>query len=164
MDSVTNEMDPDVWRWIWLAVAVSALVGEMLTTTFLLLPFGVAAAVACVLAFLGAPELAQWALFVLVSAVGVYGFRPLAKRLDRNAAALPRGVGAQRWIGQTGTVLRAIDGHDGLVKVAGEDWRASSRDDVVIPVGSKVLVAEVEGTRLVVLPLEIGQGGTEWQA
>lgn len=157
-------MDPDVWRWVWLAVAVGALVGEMATATFFLLPFGVAAALACALAFLGAPLLAQWALFVAVAAAGVAGFRPLARRMDRNAAALPKGVGASRWVGQTGTVLRAIDVHDGLVKVGGEDWRASSRDDVVIPVGSKVLVTQVEGTRLVVLPLELGQGGTEWQA
>ncbi|HYD09197.1 MAG TPA: NfeD family protein [Acidimicrobiales bacterium] len=157
-------MDPDVWRWIWLAVTVAALVGEMLTSTFFLLPFALGAALACVLAFLGAPELAQWLVFVAASAAGVYAFRPLARRLDRNDSALPRGVGASRWVGQTGTVLRAIDAHDGLVKIGGEDWRASSRDDVVIPAGSRVLVTGVEGTRLLVLPLELGQGGTEWQA
>jgi membrane protein implicated in regulation of membrane protease activity len=157
-------MDPDVWRWIWLAVAVGAVIGEMLTSTFFLLPFGVGAAIACVLAFLGAPELAQWLAFVVVSAAGVYGFRPLARRLDRNHTALPSGVGASRWVGQQGTVLRAVDADHGLVKIGGEEWRAESRDDVVIPVGSKVLVAEVRGTRLVVLPLELGQGGNAWQA
>ena len=158
-------MDPEVWRWIWLAVAVGAVVGEMLTATFFLLPFAAGAAIACVLAFLGAPELAQWVVFLLVSAAAVYGFRPLARRLDRNAAALPSGVGASRWIGQHGTVLQTIDAHGGLVKVGGEEWRASSRDDDdVIAVGSRVLVTAVEGTRLVVLSLEIGQGGTEWQA
>ena len=149
----------DAWQWIWLAVAVGGLVGEMLTAgLFFLLPFGIGAAVACGFAFLGAPLVAQWAVFVAVTAVAVAGTRNLSKRLDRNHPT--NQAGARRLIGQTGTVVGAIAAGDGagIVKVEGEQWRAVTQHGIAIPVGSKVLVTEVIGTRLEVLPLELTEG------
>ena len=39
-------MDPEVWRWIWLATAATFIIGEIATAAFFLLPFGVGAAAA----------------------------------------------------------------------------------------------------------------------
>jgi membrane protein implicated in regulation of membrane protease activity len=151
-------MDPESWRWVWLGVAVLGVVGEIATAgTFFLFPFGIGAAVACVLAFLDVAVGIQWLAFVITSVAAFAATRPLAKRLDR---AGPGSVGANRWVGQQGIVLRAIGGeHEhGLVRISGEEWRAQSRENIPVPAGSTVLVVDVVGTRLVVLPLELAEG------
>jgi membrane protein implicated in regulation of membrane protease activity len=145
-----------------LAVAVGGVVGEVASAgTFFLLPFGLGAAIACVLAFVGAPLALQWLVFVGVSTAAVAGMRPLARRLD-NSPSLPSGVGASRWVGQTAVVLQPIPAgteSTGLVRIGGEQWRAQTRHGVPVPTGSEVLVVDVVGTRLVVLPLEIASEG-----
>lgn len=153
-------MDAEAWRWVWLTAAVAGVVGEIATAgTFFLLPFGIGAAVACILAFASIAIGVQWLAFVLFSLAAFAATRPLAKRLDARCA--PSGVGASRWIGQTGFVTREIQRHeDGIVRIQGDEWRAESRDGVRVPTGSKVLVVEVTGTRLVVLPLELPEGET----
>ena len=155
--SVVVEMDADAWRWVWLVFAAGALVGEIATAgTFFLMPFAIGAAVACVLAFLSLALGLQWLAFVIVSLAAFAATRPLARRLDR--ADAPRGVGAGRLIGLQGLVLSDVDHDSGLVRIGGEEWRAQSRDRVRVPAGSQVLVVEVVGTRLIVLPLELPEG------
>ncbi|HVM53726.1 MAG TPA: NfeD family protein [Acidimicrobiales bacterium] len=150
-------MDAESWRWVWLALAVGGVVGEIASAgTFFLLPFGVGAAAAAVLAFASIAVGVQWLAFVLISLAAFLATRPLARRLD---ASGPSGVGADRWVGQTGIVLREIEPHEaGLVRIGGDEWRALSRDGVRVPAGSSVLVVDVTGTRLVVLPLELPEG------
>jgi membrane protein implicated in regulation of membrane protease activity len=150
-------VDAEAWRWVWLLFAAGAVVGEIATAgTFFLLPFGIGAALACILAFAGLALTGQWFVFVLVSLIAFAATRPLARRLDR--AETPSGVGAGRLIGQQGMVLSEV-GHDlGLVRIGGEEWRAQSRDGLRLPAGARVLVVEVTGTRLVVLPLELPEG------
>lgn len=150
-------MDPEAWRWIWLAVAVSGVVGEIATAgTFFLFPFGIGAAVAAVLAFAGLALGWQWLAFVVVSFAVFAATRPIVRRLDARESV--KGVGAGRLIGMQGLVLDAVDHESGIVRVGGEEWRAQSRDRVRVPAGSQVLVVEVVGTRLVVLPLELPEG------
>ena len=150
-------MDGDAWRWVWLALTVVGLVGEIAVAgTFFLMPFAIGAAVATVLAFLSLALGLQWLAFVLVSAAAFAATRPLARRLD--AVESPRGVGAGRLIGSQGMVLSDVDHDSGLVRIGGEEWRAQSRDRVRVPAGSQVLVVEVVGTRLIVLPLELPEG------
>ena len=144
--------DPENWRWVWLAVAVVGLAGEIATTgTFFLLPFGIGAAVACLAAFAGAGIALQWLLFVVASALASAAVRPLARRLDRNVAT--DGIGARRWIGMSALVLDDIPaGPDetGLVRVGREEWRAQSVDGTPVVAGERVTVVDVTGTRLVV--------------
>jgi membrane protein implicated in regulation of membrane protease activity len=148
--------DPEVWRWVWLAVAVAGLVAEMASAgTFFALPFAIGAGVACVLAFVDAPLALQWLAFVGVSFAGVAALRPLARRLDIHTSS--DGIGAKRWIGETAKVLDDIPAginECGMVRVGREEWRAESRDGTPVPVGTLVRVIDVTGTRLVVWPLE----------
>ena len=95
-------------------------------------------------------------LFLVASFAVFLGFRPLARRLD---AALPdvAGIGSNRLIGVTGSVISAIPatpGAAGMVRVGAEDWRADTVDEIALPVGARVRVLEVRGTRLVVEPVE----------
>lgn len=148
--------DPEVWRWVWLAVALVAVVGEMASAgSFFALPFAIGAAAACGLAFLDASLGVQWIAFVGLSFAGVAALRPLARRLDLHTSS--EGIGAKRWMGQTATVLEAIPAgvnECGMVRVGREEWRAESRDGTPVPAGALVKVIDVTGTRLVVWPLE----------
>ena len=59
------DITPDTWRWIWLVIAAVLITGEMFVAgTFILIPFGLSAAVAMVLAFFGAPLIIDWIVFV----------------------------------------------------------------------------------------------------
>lgn len=147
---------PELWRWVWLAVAAGAVLGEMATAgSFFLLPFALGGGVAAALAFAGVGVAVEWLVFVAVSVAGIAATRPLARRLD--AASPVEGVGARRWIGQTGTVLEAIPAgpHEtGLVRLGGQRWRAESLEGTAIGPGSLVKVVDLAGTRLVVWPLD----------
>jgi membrane protein implicated in regulation of membrane protease activity len=145
---------PEEWRWIWLAAAVLFAVGELATPgTFFLFFFALGAAVATLLAFAGVSLTVEWIAFLAVSIGALAALRPLTRRFD--AAGDDRGVGAQRLVGQTGTVLREIPGAGelGLVRVDREEWRAESLDGSPIAPGVAVKVADIQGTRVIVSPV-----------
>ncbi len=146
---------PETWRWIWLTAAVVFTLGEIAVAgSFFLLPFAGGALVAAIVAFADGSVALEWLAFVVVSAIGSAVLRPLAKRLDQG----PRhAIGANRWVGREAYVLRDIPagpGATGLIRLDREEWRAESLMGVPIPAGSTVLVSRVDGTRLMVLPLQ----------
>lgn len=147
---------PETWRWIWLTAGVAFVVGEMSTAgAFFLLPFGVGAASAAVLAFLDVSLGWEWIVFLAVSVATLAALRPLARRLEVQTP-MQSGVGASRWEGRLGVVLSEIPpgpSASGSVRVDREDWRAESADGRPIGEGTTVRVVAVEGTRLVVEPV-----------
>ncbi len=143
---------PDDWRWVWIAATAVFAVGEMTSPgSFFLAPFAVGAFVAAILAFAGVSVPIEWAVFLVVSIATLIILRPVARRLDRDA--VDHGVGSRRLVGTRATVLRAIPGHDelGMVRLDREEWRAQSTDGSPIPVGATVRVADVQGTRVMVV-------------
>ncbi|MEW6152926.1 MAG: NfeD family protein [Actinomycetota bacterium] len=146
---------PETWRWIFLVLAVGLTVGEIAVAgSFFLLPFGVGAGAAAVAGFLGAPVGMLWLVFVVVSALASSVLWPLRRRLDSRERSE---IGADRWVGRQAFVLRDIPGSvgaTGTVRLDREEWRAESLVGVPIRAGSTVLVSRVDGTRLVVLPLD----------
>jgi membrane protein implicated in regulation of membrane protease activity len=153
-----NLDSPEVWRWIWIVTAAVLLVGEMLTPgAFFFLPFAVGAFVAAITAFAGASVGLEWAVFVGASAAAFAALWPLGRRLDRSSGGVFTGVGANRLVGKQAVVLEDIPGlpqDTGLVRVEREQWKAESLTGQRIRSGSTVLVARVDGTRLVVTLLE----------
>ena len=143
---------PEQWRWIWLAATAVFAIGEMATPgSFFMAPFAVGALVASLLAFAGVSVGVEWIVFLVVSIVTLAALRPLARRLDRNA--LDHGVGSRRLVGSRATVLSDIPGESelGLVRVDREEWRAQSTDGTPIAAGTVVRVADVQGTRVIVV-------------
>ena len=71
---------------------------------------------------------------------------------------LPPGVGADRLVGMIGVITVAVPTYAaeraGRVSVAGETWGATASDDVPVPVGTRVRIMSVQGTRVVVEPVE----------
>lgn len=148
--------NPAVWAGVFLAVAVGFGIGEIvLSSQFFLLAFAIGALVAAIVSLMGVGPAFTFPLF-LAASFGVFlGFRPLARRLDADTPDVA-GIGANRLIGVTGSVIQEIPPHPGeagMVRVGAEDWRADAADDLALPVGARVRVIEIRGTRLVVEPV-----------
>lgn len=143
--------EPHTWQWIWLVVMVVFGIGEMAAAgSFFLAPFALGAAAAAILGFANVGIGFQWAAFFAVSVVSFGAMRPLARRLDRHRT--PKGIGANRLVGQHGRVIEPIGAahSPGTVTLGGEQWRAESRDGSPIGEGTVVVIASVRGTRVVV--------------
>jgi inner membrane protein len=146
-----NEVDNEVWRWLWTIFAVVMGIGEIFTAGFFLLPFAIGAGAAAVLAWAGAAVVAQWLVFFGVSLFALAYLRRFIHRQDEGEQ--PR-IGANRWVGMQGVVIDDIDpiSGDGMVRVELQEWRAIAPQPV--PAGQKIIVTDVQGARLVVEPLE----------
>lgn len=140
------------WEWFWVILSALLVVGEIFTAGFFILPFGIGAAVAAALAFMGAGLAWQWAVFLVVSIAMLI---PLKRFADRVTPDSGIGVAANRMIGKSGIVLEAVqpDGvTGGRVKIGSEEWRATSENEGVIPEGARVEVLRIDGTNVVVQP------------
>jgi membrane protein implicated in regulation of membrane protease activity len=138
----------DQWlSWLWVAMAVIFAVAEIFTAGFFLICFGIGAAAAAAMAFLGFAPVIQLAVFVGVSVVAVYVARPFA---DRVSGPNTHQVGIDRVIGQQAMVLETIDPARGrgLVRVGQERWSAQAADGAPIAAGTVVEVVSVEGAHL----------------
>ncbi|HEX6287081.1 MAG TPA: NfeD family protein [Acidimicrobiia bacterium] len=146
-----SDVDNELWRWMWTIFAIVLAIGEMFTAGFFLLPFAIGGAAAAILAWLGANVLAQWLVFFGVSTISLVYLRRFIGRQDEGEQ--PR-VGANRWIGSEGVVLQGIDPHSGsgMVRILNEEWRATAPGK--IPAGTKIIVTQVDGARLIVEALE----------
>lgn len=154
-------IDLDVWPWIWLGVAVVFALVELtaLAGSFVLLPFAVSGFAASLAGFYDMPVEGQWAIFVFGGAALWMLFWKYAKRFA-NSNAMPDGVGADRLVGMTAIVTFDIDPDDtdrrGRVKVVGEDWGALTEHHRALRAGAKVKILAMEGTRVMVEPVPIG--------
>ena len=93
----------------------------------------------------------QLVVFVVVSGV----LLAVVGRTARDSVRVKRvATNADSVIGQTGTVLEAIDNLEetGRVRANGLDWTARSAAGEQIPVGQTVMVERIEGVKLVVSP------------
>ena len=147
-------MDPEVWQWVWLGLAVIFALGEMVNPgSFFLMPFAIGAGAAALLSAFDAPVGVGWIAFVVVSIASLFALRPLARRLDEDEPV--EGIGAKRLIGEHGTVIETIPagGELGLVRINREEWRANSVEGAVVEAGTPVRVVEVRGTSVIVHPV-----------
>jgi membrane protein implicated in regulation of membrane protease activity len=140
--------------WIlWLIVAAVLGVFELMTTT---LALGIIAVAAVVAAGVGAFHLAlpiQLAAFVAASAAGLAFVRPVAMRHIKQPPLLRTGPAAL--VGRSAVVTEEVTGHSGRIKVGGEEWSSRAYDEtLVIPVGHKVDIMQIEGAFALVYPRE----------
>jgi len=122
-------------------------IGELLTTSFFLLPIGLGAAVAAISNALGANLAVQWAVFVVVSVIGLIFLRPLAKKITRKNTVKS---GVDRLVGLSGTMIEGGTNGSGRARVDRDVWNVSTEDGTIPPVGSAISVLRVEGNRLIV--------------
>lgn len=134
---------------IWLIFAAIFLLAEIFTAGFFLFWFGIAALGASLVALIGLSAPFQWGVFVILSIILFIFARPLAEKMTKKQ---PPGVGADRFIGQSGIVIETIDPTKGtgMVRIKTDTWRASSGDESMIPEGARIEVIGVNGTHLIV--------------
>lgn len=138
---------------IWLIVAAVLGVAELLTVTLALGLLAVAAVAAGVVGAAGLGVPAQLGAFAVVAAAGLGVVRPIAMRHHKQPPPLRTGVAAL--VGQTAIVEEEVTGHSGRVRIGGELWSSRAYDDsLVIPVGTKVDVLQIQGVTALVYPRE----------
>ncbi|HEY1626616.1 MAG TPA: NfeD family protein [Streptosporangiaceae bacterium] len=138
---------------IWLIVAAVLGVAELLTTT---LAFGLIAVAAVIAAVAGAFHLdfaIQLAAFAVAAGAGLGFVRPIAMRHIKQPPLLRTGTAAL--VGRPAIVLEEVTGHGGRVRIGGEEWSSRAYDEeLVIPVGTKVEVWQIDGATALVHPRE----------
>ena len=149
---VPVEIDTEAWRWFWTVLAAILVVGEIFSPGFFLLPFGIGAAAAAVLAWANVNAGIQWAVFLVVSIAALLSLRPLIRKQDEGEKDA---VGANRYLRKRGIVLEDIDmrAGTGMVRIDTEEWRAVS-DGEAIPADTEIIVSGITGSRLVVKAIE----------
>jgi membrane protein implicated in regulation of membrane protease activity len=142
----------DAWI-VWLVAAAVFGIGEMHTGGLYLLPFALGAALAALLAAVGAGLTVSVIAFALVSLVVVAGLRPIARRHRRLPP--PIRTGAAALVGHRAMVIERIANEEGVgcVKIdGGEVWTARSLDDDdVIEAGERVEVVDIKGATALVM-------------
>ena len=133
--------------WVWALLALIFLVAEIFTAGFFIICFGIGAAAAAILAFLGASQVWQLVVFIVVSGLSVILSRPIAARIS---GSVENTVGIDRVLHKEAIVTVSIESLSarGRVRVEREEWLAEAIDGRTISVGAKVEVVGVEGTRL----------------
>ena len=138
--------------YMWLIFLIVCIVVELATMGLTTVWFAGGALVAVIAAALGAKTWLQVVLFVVVSLVLLIFTRPIAvkyfnkERFKSNVESL---------IGKQAIVVGEISNLEGVgqVTVGGQEWSArSADDDVRIPIGTVVIVKEVNGVKLIVEP------------
>jgi membrane protein implicated in regulation of membrane protease activity len=138
---------------VWMVASGALMLAELFTLTFVLGLFSVAALIAGVAALLGVPLVGELGAFAVSSGVLWWLIKPL-ERAHRRQPALATGTAALT--GRKGLVTEEVTAHSGRVKLGGESWAARPLDpSLVLPLGSHVSVAQVDGATLVVFPEEI---------
>src|SRR4051812_17836944 len=139
---------------VWMIAAGALAAAEVLTLTLVLGMLSVAALAAAVTAALGLPAAGQVAVFAAVAVLLIAVVRPVARRHRHMPASLRTGTDAL--VGRRGTAVTQVDGHAGQVRIGGEVWSARTYDEGhVIPAGTEVDIAQIDGATAVVLPLEL---------
>jgi membrane protein implicated in regulation of membrane protease activity len=134
---------------IWMIAAAALAAGEIFTLGFVLGPIAIAAALAAVVAAVGAGPEIQFAVFGVASVASLLFLRPVARRHLRTPAALKSGTAAL--VGERAVVVQRVDADSGQVKIKGEVWTARPFDesDVFEP-GARVDVMKIEGATALV--------------
>ena len=131
-------------------IAAAVLAGaETLSLDLVLIMCAGGAAGGAVTAALGGGAILQIVVAIVVSAVLLGFVRPIAKR--HLVGIGTHQTGSAALVGKQAVVLRAVDAHDGRVRLNGAEWSARSYDQTqTLPVGATVRVMEIDGATAVV--------------
>ena len=137
--------------FLWLAAVVGFLLLEASTFSMTSVWFAVGAAAALLTCLFTGSLRAQALVFIVVSALCLWAFRPLAAKLHRKATP----TNADRNLGREATVLTPVTAEvPGRVRLDGVDWNARcvTPGDRLEP-GERCRITEIHSTLLLVEPV-----------
>lgn len=140
---------------VWLGVLILMILLELATMGLTTIWFAGGALAAFIAALCGASLLVELGLFLVVSFLLLFAFRPLAMRYV-NSRTVKTNV--ESLAGEIARVTEEINNEmgQGTAVLNGQEWTARSTDDTVIPAGSLVVVDAVSGVKLMVHKKENG--------
>lgn len=140
---------------VWLGVLILMILLELATMGLTTIWFAGGALAAFIAALCGASLLVELGLFLVVSFLLLFAFRPLAMRYV-NSRTVKTNV--ESLAGEIARVTEEINNEmgQGTAVLIGQEWTARSTDDTVIPAGSLVVVDAVSGVKLMVHKKENG--------
>ena len=140
-----------MWQ-IWLIIAGVCLIGEIMTTGFLVFWLSIGALLSMIVSFFTDNVIIQTAVFVISSAILIFATKPFVKKFAKTKDVK---TNAYSIIGKNGIVTADIDSINskGQVKVDGETWSAVGKDDIDIQKGTEIEVLEIKGVKAIVKPI-----------
>jgi len=134
--------------WIWAALIVIFVVGEIVMTNLICIWFAGGAFVAMLLDLFHVSMLTQIIVFLIVSLVLLLATRPLAKKkLDYKKQK----TNLDAIVGKEAIVTEEIrDQEAGAVKIEGKVWTAKSESGDILTPGDTVIIDEIRGVTLFV--------------
>ncbi len=137
---------------IWLVIAALLMAGEVATTGFFLLWFGIGAVVAAVAALLGVSSLPiQVTIFLMVSLLLVVASRTIFEKYITKHDSLKTGVDSM--IGEIVSVVEASQGarNEAAIKAFGSVWTAIPvAGEEPLQIGESVRIDHVDGNTVYV--------------
>ncbi len=142
------------WMITWGILFVGLVILELSTMQLISVWFAAGSLAAFIAAALNVAPLGQAIIFVAVSILLLAVTKPLLRKF-KVGNKIPTNLDAE--IGRTAVVTEEINdaANTGRVKIGGVNWRARTRDNTVIAVGSTVTVAEISGTTAYVTNSEV---------
>jgi membrane protein implicated in regulation of membrane protease activity len=144
----------DNWQ-IWLIVAAVFFIVEIFTTTFVCFCFSVGCIFSAIGAYFGLGLVWQVLMFSIVTSVSFFTVRPLMRKYAFRKASKVK-TNSDALEGQKGRVTQTIDfvNNTGRVFVYGDDWKAVSENNQVIPENEVIEVVKVDSSILIVKPIK----------
>ncbi len=139
--------------YIWLILAGVFVIGEVLTSGFLIFWFGLAALIAMAVSFITDNIIIQTTVFLISSVILILATKPLVKKFAKVETTK---TNAFSLIDKKGIVTKDISSINstGQVKVEGELWSATGENDMEISKGTEVKIKEITGVKLIVTPIK----------
>lgn len=135
---------------LWIVIMVALLVVEALTMNLTTIWLAIGALASVFITLAGAGGVAQFAVFVVVSAIMVFFTRPLVKKY---VAGRYQKTNSDSLIGRTARIIEPVNNklETGTAFLDGKEWTVRSESDSdIFNEGDLVIVREIEGVKLIV--------------
>lgn len=139
--------------YIWLILAGIFVIGEVITSGFLIFWLSLGSLIAMLVSFVTDDILIQTTVFLISSVILILATKPLVKKFA-NVQTIQ--TNAYSIIGKKGLVTKDISSINstGQVKIEGELWSAIGLDDIDIKKDTEVKVVELKGVKVIVTPIK----------
>ena len=139
--------------YVWLILAGIFVIGEVITSGFLIFWLALGSLIAMVVSFVTDNIIIKTTVFLISSVILILATKPLIKKFA-NTETVKTNV--QSIIGKKGLVTKDISSINstGQVKIDGELWSAIGMNDMDISKGTEVKIEEIKGVKVIVSPIK----------